>query len=240
MKVVQVFLINYFLTCALFVQTSVQAQSLSEADSLFFSGNGTYALKIYEDIFEQGEFTPQMLIKMAYIYNGLGNTVKTLYYLSLYEKLYPSTEIQEKMQQIANKQKLTGYQITDYEYFRTIYFQIKDGLEVSLYFVIVGLVIWSFFVAQRKSRKVLLLLQVAMLAVILLLFYVKNHLFQTCEGIIAHDRAFMMQAPSAGAQLLASSERGHKVKIKAERDIWYQIEWEGKEYFIRKSHVLKL
>ena len=64
------------------ISQSTQGQNnyslLDHADSLFLRKKIIQSNKTYEELFyKQGEYTPRMLLKMAYINEGLGNQAKS-------------------------------------------------------------------------------------------------------------------------------------------------------------------
>jgi hypothetical protein len=46
-----------------------------------------------------------------------------------------------------------------------------------------------------------------------------------------------MTAPSAGAEVVKISEKGHKVKVAGQQDVWMQIEWNGEIAFVRQDNL---
>ena len=57
---------------------------LKTADSLFITKKYTQSLDHYEQILKQGQYTPAMLLKMAYVHEGLNEIGSAMYYLNLY------------------------------------------------------------------------------------------------------------------------------------------------------------
>ena len=60
----------------------------------------------------------------------------------------------------------------------------------------------------------------------------------TSKGIIADNNTLFMNAPSAGASLIERLEQGHRIEILGKDDIWYKINWDNKEGYIRDSNIL--
>ena len=70
------------LTVFIFLSSSapLKASDLELADSLFEAKKYTLALPIYDSIYSKAELqTPQMLLKMAMIHEGLGDAGKAIY-----------------------------------------------------------------------------------------------------------------------------------------------------------------
>jgi len=61
-----------------------QENILTRADSLYATKQYTQAFERYEVLFAGGRYSPAMLLKMAYIQEGLGHLGESLYYINLY------------------------------------------------------------------------------------------------------------------------------------------------------------
>ena len=46
-----------------------------------------------------------------------------------------------------------------------------------------------------------------------------------------------MEAPSAGSDLIDITGKGHKVVVSGKTDVWYKIEWQGKDGYIKAKNV---
>jgi hypothetical protein len=46
-----------------------------------------------------------------------------------------------------------------------------------------------------------------------------------------------MKSPSAGARQLALLDQGHRIKVLDKQDIWYRVEWNEQEAYIRESNL---
>src|SRR5690349_5794198 len=90
---------------------------LQTADSLFTAKRYTQSLEHYEEILRQRQYTPAMLLKMAYIQEGLNNMGSAMYYLNLYYIATNDKSVLEKMDEMATKFGLQGYETTDSDRF---------------------------------------------------------------------------------------------------------------------------
>src|SRR5882762_7573316 len=84
---------------------SLQAQPnayLQKADELYKKKQFTQSFELYEQLFHQGKSSPAMLLKMAYIQEGLGHISRTLYYLTLYYKETRDERVLAKIDEIAS------------------------------------------------------------------------------------------------------------------------------------------
>src|SRR3989337_2464064 len=95
-------------------QSSAQISGyrLKTADSLFQAKRYTQSLEHYEEILRQKQYSPAMLLKMAYVYEGLNQIGSAMYYLNLYYIATSDKSVLDKMDELATKYDLEGYQAT--------------------------------------------------------------------------------------------------------------------------------
>ena len=216
---------------------SSQADSgkLSGADSLFQSKNYQEALVVYESILHQDQaYSPSMLLKMAFISEGMGDYPKTILYLSKYYEHNPSPQIPNKIKELTNQNSLIGYSMSDREQFFSILTDhgrlITAALALLLIVSLIALVLRGF----KIGLAVISLLLIGLTGL-------SNHFLQKPEtGIITGSPSLIMDHPSAGGSLIRQVGSGHRVVIKSSVDIWYQIEWGNQSAFVKKDQVTKI
>ena len=102
-----------FALVSLAISHSAPAQTsgfrLKTADSLFQAKRYTQSLEHYEEILRQRQYSPAMLLKMAYIHEGLNNIGSAMYYLNLYYIATADETVVDKMDELATKFDLEGY-----------------------------------------------------------------------------------------------------------------------------------
>src|SRR5688572_873023 len=76
---------------------------LQTADSLFRTKRYTQSLEHYEEILRQKQYSAAMLLKMAYVYEGLNQIGSAMYYLNLYHIATNDKSVIEKMNELATK-----------------------------------------------------------------------------------------------------------------------------------------
>src|SRR5688572_16230256 len=81
----------------------VSSHRLKTADSLFATKLYTQSFEHYEEILLQKQYTPAMLLKMAFIQEGLNHIGRALYYLNLYYLATKDKTTLDKIQELANK-----------------------------------------------------------------------------------------------------------------------------------------
>ncbi|WP_317198057.1 SH3 domain-containing protein [Echinicola marina] len=173
---------------------------------------------------------------MAYITEGMGKHEETTLYLSKYYDLNPNPKVISKIKAITDQTDLKGYEISDQAQF----FKILTDYQQEITGVFALLLIISLILAttSNKSRKI----QYYIPSIILLmLVFISNNFLKAPEtGVIKESPTIIMEEPTAAGNLLAKVNPGHRVIIKSSKDIWYQIEWEGKNAFVKKSSISRL
>lgn len=209
---------------------------LQTADSLFVNRHYTESFKVYDQLYQDGKYTPAMLLKMAFIQEGLGEYSEALYYLNEYYLFTSDEKVIEKMQQLSNDHHLRGYEYSDYDLFlnfvRKYRYIVLYGL---LTLTLAGLAYFAF-AGKRQATKPYGL-GVAYVILLGLLYFLANYSIGPRQAIITDDNTYIMSGPSAGAEVVHVSKKGHRVKIDGQNDVWTEIEWEGEPAFVRQSNL---
>lgn len=237
------FLQLIFIGIIIFSQSSI-AQSVTNdikvADSLFSIRKYTQSLKIYEKIYhESNEATPAMLLKMAYSNEAMENLGKTFLYLNDYYRLTADEDVLEKMEQLAKVNGLEGYEMSQFE-------QAKKAIEdykiqiLGILFALAALVLGMMFRKISKHNIKSPSLAISLVIVLALVFYVTNLNSNKTRALIMQNNAYLMNGPSAAAELIEVVGQGHKVEVIGKKDIWYEIKWRGQRAYIRENNLREL
>ena len=73
-----------------------------------------------------------MLLKMAFIKEGLGDYTNALYYLNLYYLKTYNKRVLKKMENLAEQNKLSGYNYDDVEFFLNIYHKFQFQIDLLI------------------------------------------------------------------------------------------------------------
>ncbi|MEH0157161.1 hypothetical protein V6R21_23820 [Limibacter armeniacum] len=211
---------------------------LGSADSLFESGKYTSALKEYNLLLDKKKiYTPQMLLRMAYIHEADGDYTEALYFLNMYYGHTADRRVMQKMSDIANKHQLSGYKFTDYEYFGSVFHRNYMLFMVIGSIIGVALLALVFYKKHKGEPYLPAAISLALLMVVFLWLF--NFGFNDQKAIVRTEHAFVADAPSAGAKRLYKLEKGERVDIKAVNDIWYKVSPSNdKEVFVRKNNLI--
>ena len=225
-----------FLFISLLNTSLAQVKSrLAKADSLFVGQKYTEAFDIYRDVFLTGDVTESMLVKMAFIKEGLGDDVQALYYLDQYYNLTADKSILLKMEELANTNGLNGYDVEDKDFFLNFMNLYSRQIQLTLMSVCVFLLFFSF----RSKKKNRLPIGVPVLQVILLLMVLtlSNNWIQSDTEII-QSPTLLMSGPSAGSEPVGWVNEGHKIRVLGKSDVWTKISWQDDHAYIRNSKLI--
>ncbi|NJN26635.1 MAG: SH3 domain-containing protein [Cyclobacteriaceae bacterium] len=239
--------INLFIFfLAIFLSVSISAfcdspkEKLSLADSLFKQKKYTQSFELYENIlFSDKKTSSAMLLKMAFIKEGLGDFTNALYYLDLYYQKTYDKKVLKKMEKLAEQQNLSGYDYDDMVLFLNIYhrYQVQiDIIIVALAFLAFGM-LWY----EKKNKKLNGPYAGSVFAAVLVaLLLLNNFAREHTKAIITAPSAYLMKGPSPGAPLLDIATQGNRVEILGQEDVWVKISWNDQPAFIKASNLKAL
>lgn len=230
-------LLNFFIffSISLLNLSILSASNLDQADSLFEVNKYTEALEIYETIFQEGQASPSMLLKMAFIQEGLENYVDALYYLNLYYERSGNKKALVKMQQIAAANELEGYDFTDQDYMLNIISKNKLLIQIAL--LVLSLLLFAYIIRKFRNNESSRLALISQAFILSILFIFNNEFFSTERAIVLNDHTLLRSAPSAAAEPLESIEKGHRVRVLEQTDVWVKIEWNDQSAYLRKGRI---
>lgn len=212
---------------------------LGRGDALFTQKKYTESLDQYEEVLRAGVASPQMLLKMAFIKEGLGEYPEALFYLTEYYQLTNNRQVLTKINEIATKQGLEGYNVTDVDHFRAWYYTYADLVVIGLMAVLLLLFVLQAVKLWRKKQLSVATATWQVVFAVLLGLLVNLPLSST-EAIIIDPSTFLMKGPSAGAPMMEIVSQGHKVKVLDEGEVWTKIQWKESEVYVRSSSIRRL
>lgn len=241
MKNIQTHILKFLLLIVVsFLSLIANADSfstkLSQADSLFKLKRYTQSFEIYDALLSVDQYSPAMLLKMAYIQEGLGKVSKSLYYLNLYFLATGDEQTLEKLKEIATRNSLEGYDDTEEQHF---YYHLERNSRL-IEFVLVSLVVAaSAWLYRAKSKSQVITSPVlGLFLTIIMLALMVNFPINDNAVIISSGNTYLMKGPSAGANVLGIVNEGHKLKVIKSKDVWLEVEWLDQPAFIKADRVL--
>lgn len=215
-------------------------QQIDVADSLFKDKKYTQSYELYDSIYSLGNFvSPAMLLKMAYIREGLGDYTMALYLLYDYYVLTSDEYALEKMESLASARNLVGYEYSEKDYVISVYHKYYDEIILSLsalsFLFLSGLVYQKF---RNKTRPLgnFILLSISSLSLI----YVINLGMGDKEAIVIHQNTYLMDSPSSAGNVVDIIGEGHKIVIAGSKDVWIKTTWNDQIVFVKRKNVLPI
>lgn len=222
-----------------------QAQSnnpmIMRADSLFQQKRYIQSLELYQKLFDDHRYTPAMLLRMAYVEEGLNNISRSVYYLNLYYLATQDEDALIKLEEMGAKHKLAGYETEQTDGMRSFYLTHLNLITGVLLFALVLAV--AVGVTQRfmfKSKPVGEFVAVCIIAALFIAHLTQQSLW--AKAIIAKNNTYLMTGPSAGASVKSIMRDGHRVEVMGTKDVWTKIRISGNEVstegYVRSSSLL--
>jgi hypothetical protein len=210
---------------------------LVRADSLFQQKRYIQSLDLYQKLFKEHRYTPAMLLRMAYVEEGLNNVSRSAYYLNLYYLATQDEDALVKLEELAIKNRLEGYVTDEIDGLRSFYLTHQELIT----YVLLGIAILAMAIAltQRLAMKNKPVGEFVTLCIITALFIL--HISQQSmweKAIIAKDNTYLMAGPSGGASVMAIVRDGHRVEVLGKKDVWTKVKLGESEGYIRTSSLL--
>ena len=180
-----------------------------------------------------------MLLKMAYIEEALNNVGQAMYYLNLYFLATNDKSVLEKMEELAEKYDLQGYQMNDTDRMLTFYHDYYQEITFALAVLIIFMLSLTFYVRRNFHRKPYAN-AVIMLFFVAAFFIHLNYGERVTTAIITSSHTYIMDGPSPGASLLQIVGDGHRVEVIGKKDVWMKIRWDGNVAFVKENNLLPI
>jgi hypothetical protein len=226
------------LFCTAWPLWAQHATQLQTADSLFARKQYTQSLAQYEQLLAAGYYSPAMLLRMAMVEEGLAHPARALYYLNLNYLATRDGAVAAHMEQLAQRHQLQGYEAAPFEGLLSW----LDRYRLSLSTVLAALalfcaaMLWAQVRRQHKGGWAVPALAVVLAA----LLTINNGVFHRTQGILTQAPVYLMSGPSAGADVVAIVNPGHRLTVRGKKDVWLQVQWADREAYVREDQLLPL
>lgn len=235
LKIVKLSLFLLFFSTIAFAQANNPL--LERADSLFGQKRYVQSLELYQKLFEDHRYTPAMLLRMAYVEEGLNNVSRSVYYLNLYYLATQDEDVLTKLEELAAKNRLEGYTTTETDGLLSFYLTHRDLIT----YILLGIALLAMAIAltQRlamKNRPVGEFVTLCLVAGLLLFHLSQPMLWE--KAIVAKNNTYVMAGPSAGASVVTIVRDGHRVDVLGTKDIWTKVKFGESEGYVRTANLL--
>lgn len=231
-------LFTLFLFCS-FIESSQASVHLYryKADSLFLAEDYAQAAIYYEKLQQVYKYTtPQTLMRLAFMKEGSGDHVSALYYLNLYYLQKPEKKVLQKIQELAAKNELIGYDFTDLEYLLFLYNHYYIYVVVAL--LLLCIIITVDIIKTKIQKKQTTYKPILLIIVLILSFGLINYPnFYYKRAIIYYDNARLMTDASAAATPQYELKKGSRIAIKSKKDVWYEVDWNNEKLYVHEQNL---
>lgn len=225
----------------LFFGTIAAAQTnnpmLVRADSLFGQKRYIQSLELYQKLFDDHRYTPAMLLRMAYVEEGLGHVSRSAYYLNLYYLATQDDDVLQKLEELAAKNRLEGYATDGSD--RLLSFYLTHRNLITWILLALAVLAMAIALTQRLVMKQKPVGEFVTLCLVsgLLIFHLSQPALWE-KAIIAKDNTYVMTGPSSAASVMAVVRDGHRVDVLGKEDIWTKVRLGESEGYVRSASLL--
>jgi hypothetical protein len=229
--------ITTILSLLSFAIANAQVSKLTTADSLFRAKQYTQSIEIYKGALLEKKYSAAMLLRMAYIEEGLGKIGSTLYYLQLYQLASHDEQSIQKTEELASKFNLSGYQNNDASRLARWFNKSKLLILVLLSGLLLLAAYFSYYLRLKDRQPWPALVCLLLVGVGLLYF---NNSSPATSVIVSADNTFLMEGPSAGAPVVTVMGEGNQLEALGSEDVWLKVKWMDKVVYVKENAVLKV
>jgi len=227
---------NFFLICSLiiFFNSDLKSQ-LIKADSLFNLNKYSESKVLYDSIFyKKNKYSNSMLLKMATIEENLGNYEKSIYYLELFQKNKNENKVLDKINNIVDNKNLNGFENSDKKIFINIYKKYRNNI-LALLLTLTSIIFIVNLVRYFRKNVVNFVLPFFYISSFLALLII--NIKPPSDAIVFKDYTFIMKEPSSGSDLYSILNKGDKLIVSKDLEVWYEIILNGEKRYVRKKNV---
>jgi len=227
---------NFFLICLLiiFFNSDLKSQ-LIKADSLFNLNKYSESKVLYDSIFyKKNKYSNSMLLKMATIEENLGNYEKSIYYLELFQKNKNENKVLDKINNIVDNKNLNGFENSDKKIFINIYKKYRNNI-LALLLTLTSIIFIVNLVRYFRKNVVNFALPFFYISSFLSLLII--NIKPPSDAIVFKDYTFIMKEPSSGSDLYSILNKGDKLIVSKDLEVWYEIILNCEKRYVRKKNV---
>lgn len=227
---------NFFLICSLiiFFNSDLKSQ-LIKADSLFNLNKYSESKVLYDSIFyKKNKYSNSMLLKMATIEENLGNYEKSIYYLELFQKNKNENKVLDKINNIVDNKNLNGFENSDKKIFINIYKKYRSNI-LALLLTLISIIFIVNLVRYFRKNVINFILPFFYISSVLSLLII--NIKPPSDAIVFKDYTFIMKEPSSGSDLYSILNKGDKLIVSKDLEVWYEIILNGEKRYVRKKNV---
>ena len=226
-------IIVILVTSSFFCENSYS--STQKADSLFNLKRYSESKILYDSIFyKENKYSNSMLLKMATIEESLDNYEKSIYYLELFQKNKNENKVLDKINDIVDDKNLNGFENSDKKIFINIYKKYRSNI-LALLLTLISIIFIVNLVRYFRKNVINFILPFFYISSLLSLLII--NIKPPSDAIVFKDYTFIMKEPSSGSDLYSILNKGDKLIVSKDLEVWYEIILNGKKRYVRKKNV---
>ena len=226
-------IIVILVTSSFFCENSYS--STQKADSLFNLKRYSESKILYDSIFyKENKYSNSMLLKMATIEESLDNYEKSIYYLELFQKNKNENKVLDKINDIVDDKNLNGFENSDKKIFINIYKKYRSNI-LALLLTLISIIFIVNLVRYFRKNVIKFILPFFYISSVLSLLII--NIKPPSDAIVFKDYTFIMKEPSSGSDLYSILNKGDKLIVSKDLEVWYEIILDGKKRYVRKKNV---
>lgn len=226
-------IIVILVTSSFFCENSYS--STQKADSLFNLKKYSESKILYDSIFyKENKYSNSMLLKMATIEESLDNYEKSIYYLELFQKNKNENKVLDKINDIVDDKNLNGFENSDKKIFINIYKKYRSNI-LALLLTLISIIFIVNLVRYFRKNVINFILPFFYISSVLSLLII--NIKPPSDAIVFKDYTFIMKEPSSGSDLYSILNKGDKLIVSKDLEVWYEIILDGKKRYVRKKNV---
>ena len=226
-------IIVILVTSSFFCENSYS--STQKADSLFNLKRYSESKILYDSIFyKENKYSNSMLLKMATIEESLDNYEKSIYYLELFQKNKNENKVLDKINDIVDDKNLNGFENSDKKIFINIYKKYRSNI-LALLLTLISIIFIVNLVRYFRKNVINFILPFFYISSLLSLLII--NIKPPSDAIVFKDYTFIMKEPSSGSDLYSILNKGDKLIVSKDLEVWYEIILDGKKRYVRKKNV---
>ena len=226
-------IIVILVTSSFFCENSYS--STQKADSLFNLKKYSESKILYDSIFyKENKYSDSMLLKMATIEESLDNYEKSIYYLELFQKNKNENKVLDKINDIVDDKNLNGFENSDKKIFINIYKKYRSNI-LDLLLTLISIIFIVNLVRYFRKNVINFILPFFYISSVLSLLII--NIKPPSDAIVFKDYTFIMKEPSSGSDLYSILNKGDKLIVSKDLEVWYEIILNGKKRYVRKKNV---
>lgn len=220
--------------------SQIDRNSISFADQLFKNNHLLEAEKIY--LLQRNQIqgnTYEIDRKLAFIAKEKNDWLMELYYLSSMQAQQSKLATSKRLEEIAQRKNLTGYEVDIWARLRWIYFEFFPY--ILLFLLLPAIYVAYALVIKKVQNERIPAYQIISYGIyVFILFSFTNLPSLFSQGLTSSKKTYMRNFASSSAPVIHTMEKGTLVNFVYVTNDWIPCYFDGKIGYIKSKDLLKI